>query len=103
MFVQGQVRVKRESARVLQPLAFIVKADLAAVMGERADLACRTKVVVQPDFQGVVLLAHIDFSPLEADEDLTVSARLAVRRFGAGGGSSAKSCNLRPTLSSAAS
>src|SRR3546814_12963315 len=83
-------------------MAVVKEAELAAVMGKAADLESTTKVVVQPDFQGVVLRAHVGSSPFEADEDLTVLARVALRRLGAAG-SSARSCNFRPTLSSAPS
>lgn len=101
MFVQREIRVQREGARILQPIAFVMEADLAAVMGECADLACRAEGIIQPDIQGVVLRAHVDSSLFEADEGLIALARVAVRRLGVG--SSARSCNLRPTLSSAPS
>src|SRR5690606_18220857 len=97
MFVEREVWVQREGARILQPIAFVMEADLAAVMGECADLACRAEVIIQPDLQGVVRRAHVDSSLCEAGEGLVALARVVVRRLGVG--SSSRSCNFRPTLS----
>lgn len=39
LLVQGEIGVQREGARILEPVSFIVEANLATVMGQRANQA----------------------------------------------------------------